>query len=152
MVRAIVSAFAIALLAVAGAIAAWKLADGTRRPAALTLTSQLRTLPQLDTGPRLRSPDGQYEVSVTDSGIFWKGPGGTISVTGGGVILKSAAALPIRGTAALNVQGPQVNLCGSGGARIARVGDLVSSGVLFTPAPVPQPGQIFQGSTTVSVC
>ncbi len=156
MVRAIVVAAATTLLALGGSFAAWTLADNSRRNAAFTVSvpETFQTLEtQPEPGPRLTSPSGEFDVAVTDSGITWKGPGGSIRITPGGVTLKSSAKLTVQGAGIVTLGGAQVKLCGSGGTPIARVGDLVDSGFVLTPGgPIPRRGPIIQGSKTVLAC
>lgn len=151
--RALFVGAAVTILAAAGSMAAWRLADGSRDLAAFTIsTMELTTVRGEVPGPRLTSPGGAYVVAVTDSGIVWTGPGGSINVTAGGVTLKSTAALSVQGSGLVHLRGTQVRLCGSAGTPVARVGDLTNAAVFFTPSPVPRSGPIFQGSTTVSAC
>jgi hypothetical protein len=137
-----------------GTVLAWKIVGSDSSEGALTLAEQPRTIQPVPDGARLTSPNGDYEIAVTDDGITWKGPGGSISVTPGGVTVKSNTQLPIQGAAALSLEAAQVRLCGgSGGRQLARVGDFVSAGPIITPAgPVPQPGPIVQGSPKVLAC
>lgn len=151
--RALLVGAALAILTAAGSMAAWRLADGSRHLAAFTIsTKELTTLSGAEPGPRLTSPAGEYEVAVTDSGIVWTGPDGSIKLTAGGVVLKSTAGLSVQGSGLVNVQGTQVQLCGAASKPVARVGDLTNATVTFTPTPIPHSGPIFQGSTTVYAC
>jgi hypothetical protein len=139
-----------------GSVAAWKLADGDGRQGAFIERTSPLTVSRLEPSPRLRSPDGAYEVAVTDTGIVWRGQGGEIRITATGVSLKSSSALAVEGGGLVSVKGSVVNLCGSGGQPVARMGDLTNAMVVPTPpagAPgQPVPGPIIEGSPTVFAC
>jgi hypothetical protein len=102
--------------------AAWEsMGDDPVRPAALAATA-----------PTLVSPNGSYRIEVADTGILMTGPGVQVRVDGSQV----------------RVQAPLVRLCGAGGQRVARVGDLVQT----AGSASSQTGPIVQGSTTTFVC
>lgn len=153
--------FAAAVLFVGGvaSLAVVKLSDGNRRTAALTISERTipsRTVEAPTVSAPLRSANGEYEVNVTDKGIVWRGPTGSINLTVGGVTLKSSPPLRIQGSGLISVQGTTVRLCGSGGSPIARVGDLTQATVVPTPPAglpgTPVAGPITQGSPTVLAC
>ena len=103
--------------------AAWEFkGDDPIRPASLAAT-----------GPAtLVSPNGSYRIEVADTGILMSGPGVQVRLDGSQV----------------RVQAPLVRLCGAGGQRVARVGDLVQTAGSATN----QTGPIVQGWTTTFVC
>jgi hypothetical protein len=105
-----------------------------------------------------QSPNGQYKLDVTDSGIALLGPNGMvhldstgISLNSGNVLslksagsgeLKAGANLNVQGAATTTVNGSIVQLNGCGGS-VARLGDHVQVD------PSSGSGIIIQGSPTV---
>lgn len=153
MNRVLIVSTVVASLVSAGSAAAWGLGDDSRREAALTIaTERTSTFRRVEEGSRLTSPEGKYEVSVTDSGIRWRGPGGSIELTPAGIKLDGAASVSLRGAALVKVEGAQVRLCAAGGVPVARVGDLVNASVAPPHLVAPIPGPIIQGSPTVTAC
>ncbi len=102
--------------------AAWEfMGDHPVRPSALAAETT-----------SIESPNGLYRIDVTNSGILLIAPSVQVRVD----------------ATQLRVQAPLVRLCGSGGQRVARLGDLVQT----SGGPSNQVGPIVQGSTTTFVC
>lgn len=135
--KKVLIAAGVVVLAVAGSLVAWQLLDdGPRREGAFLLRPS----------NVLTSPNGNFSLSVEDTGIVMKGLGSSVELTPGGLAIKSSGPLSIQGAAAVSLQGSLVNLgCSSGGKPVARVGDLVQ---VSGPGPSP----IVQGSPTVLAC
>jgi hypothetical protein len=72
-----------------------------------------------------KSPNGLYSIDVTDTGVLLKGPGGTVKIDQGNVILK--------GTVGVQLNAPIVSLNG-GCSRVMRqvVGGETASSAVYT--------------------
>lgn len=104
-------------------------------------------------GGTFQSPNGLFTLSLTDSGLELKGPGGRVLV--------SAAGVSVVGAASVSLVGATVTL--NGCAPIARVGDTFTGVAHLTPLPPPPSGpggfgpgpfggSIATGSTSVFAC
>lgn len=96
------------------------------------------------------SPNGQFSISVTDSGIKLESPAASIRMDGATLDL-NGTLIRLNGTASVNVNGGLIQLNGAGCAPAARQGDLVSGG-----ATVPFGGPVINapivtGSATVCI-
>lgn len=78
MVKKLVLGLGLAVLAIAGPVVAWQLADGDRRAGAFS---------EKDTV--FRSPNEQYVLAVGDEGIVLQGPSGSVELREDGVLVKS---------------------------------------------------------------
>jgi hypothetical protein len=118
----------------------------------------------------LKSPNGQFVIDVSDDGILLKGPSATVKVLGdsvqvasktatvdvasafnvdsaGSVLVNASSTFKAQASAAASVQGAVLRLnCASGGQRVARVGDLVTTADGGGTFP------IMTGSATVFAC
>ena len=106
------------------------------------------------------SPNGQYSIGVTDTGVTISGAGTTVNLSGTGLTVESANGLTLESSADLSVNaggtlglngGSALTLNGSGPAclRVARLGDSIlatsaNQGALST-------GFITSGSSTVCI-
>ena len=95
----------------------------------------------------LSSPNGQFTLSVTNSGIVLTGPTGNITVGPSSITVNSSTIVDINGVASATLRGGTTHLGCAGGLPVVRAGaDIVSvdpdSGI----------GAAIIGSTTVSAC
>jgi hypothetical protein len=131
-------------------------------------TTARRSHPITGTPVVQQSPNGLYQLSVTDSGIVMRGPKGGVKISGNGIEITGAnARLTVKGgdidiqgdvSAQISTGGASVLLDQGGatitGARVllgcpsgrpaARSGDAVDTGT--------NPPMVAQGSSTVLVC
>ena len=79
-------------------------------------TLDVRRLTGADLGPgepwRLRSPNGQFSVSVTNSGVTIQGPGGQVSVDGSDVEVQGQGGARLNSAGITRINGSQVHLNG----------------------------------------
>ena len=148
------------LLAVVVGAGVWLASDDEpRRSGALTAGSS-----------SLKSPNGQFVIDASDDGILLKGPSATVKVLGdsvqvasktatvdvgsafnvdsaGSVLVNASSTFRAQASAAASVQGAVVRLnCASGGQRVARMGDLVTTADSGGTFPIQT------GSSTVLAC
>jgi hypothetical protein len=166
MMKKLLLALGVVVLAVAGSIVAWRLADDEpQRKGVLTLAT---TVPQLTvaTGPSMTSPNGDYRIVVADSGITLAGPNGSVKIDSAGVLVKSSSnsvsvsptTVDIAASGSASVRGTLVRIgCSSGGQPVLRgnspiaVQGQVSVGPDGGTFPI-QANALPQGSATVLAC
>jgi hypothetical protein len=132
-------------------------------------TAAHRSLPVSGTPVVQQSPNGLYQLSVTDSGIVMRGPQGGVKISGSGIEIAGGpnARITLRGST-LDIKGDVSAQVSTGGASVlldqggatltgarvllgcpsgrqaARSGDAVDTGT--------NPPMVAQGSSTVLVC
>ncbi len=128
----------IVVLAAGASLVAWRLVDDDTREQGALITRAPSNV--------LTSPNGDFSLTVQDSGIVMKGPSSSVELDPAGLLVKSSGSLSIQGGGAVSVQGSILSLgCASGGKPVARVGDMVNGGPAANPILPP-------GSTTVLAC
>jgi hypothetical protein len=171
-------AVVLALGALGAAVAVLANDDDSRRAGAFTIANPT-PIPTLTTTqpppppspPSLTSPNGDFTLEVTDTGIRLTGPAATVRLTADGVVVEAdkdvnvtaglgfavaagshvavdaGATFSAQASGAANVQGSTLRLnCSSGGQRVGRLADPVAVNEKAGTAA------ISGGSTTVYAC
>lgn len=167
-------AFGVVLLAVAGAVVAWKLADDDRDAGALTPTGPQVTATAIAptvtvaTGPSMRSLNGAYSIVVDNNGIKIHGPNGSVDIDSAGVLVKSSSntvrvapgSIDVIASGDASIDGTVVRLgCTSGGSGVAWRNSTVALQAWVhvgrdggTGIPVQGSAWVNQGSNKVRAC
>jgi hypothetical protein len=117
--------------------------------------SQGRRAPPVASGPVIqRSPNGRYQLTVTDTGIVLSGPRGRVQITDRGIevgatgdaavhIVTETASIDL-GAGGSTIQASRVMLGCPNGKPVARSGDAVDTDS--------RPAMIGQGSSVIFAC
>jgi hypothetical protein len=107
-------------------------------------TEMRRSLPVAGTPIVQQSPNGLYQLSITDTGIVMRGPQGGVKITGSGIEISTGGASVLLDQGGATLTGARVLLGCPSGRPAARSGDAVDTGT--------NPPMVAQGSSTVLVC
>lgn len=119
--------------AVAGALGSRGAAGETRSASATRSAGAIRSGPAFS--GTYHSPNGEFSISVLNSGITLTGPSASIALTIGQVAV-SGESVSASAANALQLDGTQVQLNGAGGCEaVARVGDQVTGGIISSGSP-----------------